>query len=92
MKRPRPFVLTAKRPSDAFPTSAVRGIAPTDIVIVNGDSVHVCRVDMANGLPRDGAASLSLCRHRAAGEATGPAAELYAGATRVGDVLMLWVE
>ncbi len=88
MRRPHPFVLPAKRPTDVRP-SVARPIGPADIVVVNGDSVHVCRMDMASGLPRDGA-SLSLCRYRAADEATGPAADLCA--TRVGDVLMLWVE
>lgn len=93
MKRPHPFVLPAKRPSDARPAAAPRvasrAIAPTDIVIVNGDSVHVCRVDAANGLLPGEAGPLSLCRDRLSGEASGAAG---LNVTRVGDVLMLRVE
>jgi hypothetical protein len=89
MRPPRPFVLPAKRPSDARLLPAARTIGPADIVIVNGDSVHVCRVDPASGLLPD-EASLSLCRDRIADEPTGMGAGLRV--TRVGDVLMLRVE
>lgn len=89
MKRHRPYVWPAERPSDARPSPAARTIGPTDIVIVNGDTVHVCGMDAAGGLLPDGAAPLSLCRDRA-GEAIGAVAGLCV--TRVGDVLMLRVE
>ena len=90
MRRPLPFVLPAKRPSDARPMAATRPIGPSDIVVVNGDSVHVCRVDTTSGLLPDEAAPLSLCRDRLADEVSGGGSGLHV--TRVGDVLMLRVE
>jgi hypothetical protein len=96
-KRPRPFVLPTRRPTDARPPGApraigratTRAIGPADIVIVNGDSVRVCRVDAASRALSDGPAPVSLCRD-SAGDVTAPADGL--NVTRVGGVLMLRVE
>ncbi len=88
-KRHRPFILPAKRPSDARPTP-VRPIGPADIVIVNGDSVRVCRMDTTSGPLLGGAGTLALCRDSAPHDATGPVDDLCV--TRVGEVLMLRVE
>jgi hypothetical protein len=90
MKRPHPFGLPVKRPSDARPAEATRPIGPSDIVIVNGDSVHVCRADTTSGLLPHEAAALSLCLDPVGGETNSAAAGLHV--TRVGDVLMLRVE
>ena len=95
--RPRPFVLPAKRPSDARPAATraigrttAREIGPDDIVIVNGDSVQVCRMDTPQRSLADGPAPLSLCLATAGGEAPGQVAGL--NVTHVGGVLMLRVE
>lgn len=93
-KRHRPFVLPARRPSDARPPAASgpagRTIGPADIVIVNGDSVRVCHMEAASGPLLGGVAALSLCRDSAPDDATRPADDLFV--TRVGDVLMLRLE
>ncbi len=96
-KRSRPFVLPARRPSDARPVAPraigrtpARVIGPSDIIIVNGDSVQVCRVDTPQRSLADGSAPLSLCRDTAAGEAPGQVDGLHV--TRIGGVLMLRVE
>ena len=89
MKRTRPFVLPAKRPSDAHPAVA-RAIGPADIVIVSGDAVHVCRVETANGPLLDGPLPLALCRDNAGDEPAGLVDGLRV--TQVGSVLMLRVE
>ena len=89
MKRPRPFVLPAKRPSDAHPATA-HAIGPADIVIVSGDAVHVCRVETANGPLLDGPLPLALCRDNAGDEPAGLVDGLRV--TQVGGVLMLRVE
>ena len=89
MKRNRPFVLPAKRPSDAHPAAA-RALGPADIVIVNGDSVRVCRVETANGPLFDGPLPLSFCRDNAGDEVGGLVDGLRV--TQVGGVLMLRVE
>jgi hypothetical protein len=90
MRRLHPVVLPAKRPANARPASVARPIGPADIVIVNGDSVHVCRVDTTSDLLPDEAAPLSLCSDRVGGEALGVGFGLHV--TRVGDMLMLRVE
>ena len=89
MKRTRPFVLPARRPTDARP-AATRAIGPADIVIVNGDSVHVCRVETANGPLLDGPLPLALCHDNAGDEPAGLVDGLRV--TQVGSVLMLRVE
>ena len=95
MKRTRPFVLPARRPSDARPAAprangpAGRAIGPADIVIVNGDSVQVCHMDVANAPLLGGVAALSLCHDSAPDDATRPVDDLCV--TRVGEVLMLRV-
>lgn len=92
MKRHRPFLVTAKRATDARPatTRAPGPIGPGDIVIVNGDSVRVCRLETANGPLLDGPLPLALCRDNAGDEPAGLVDGLRV--TEVGGVLMLRVE
>ncbi len=89
MKRARPFVLPMRRP-DTHHRPAAGDIGPADIVIVNGDSVRVCRVETAIGPLLDGPTPLTLCRDTTAGEAAGLVEGLRV--TQVGEVLMLRVE
>lgn len=89
MKRTRPFVLPARRPTDARPATA-RAIGSADIVIVNGDSLRVCRLETANGPLLDGPLPLTLCRDSAGDEPAGLVDGLRV--TEVGGVLMLRVE
>ncbi len=97
MKRHRPFLVTAKRATDARPAATraaanrVHGpIGPGDIVIVNSDNVRVCRVETANGPLFDGPLPLLLCRNNAGDQAAGLVDGLRV--TEVGGVLMLRVE
>jgi hypothetical protein len=94
---PYPFVSRGKRLGDSRPLKSIVPLAPlagrvgpADILLVNGDSVRVCRIETANGPLMDGPMPLTLCHDKAAGEP----ARLVDGVrvTHVGGVVMLRVE